>query len=520
MVNYVGDAGANNYTGTNVEDTLDGQGGADWLNGAGGHDSVIGGEGSDTLYGSYGRDTLRGGTETDLLYSWPDEDDDRDVLDGGDGDDFVSSAHKDNAIGGAGTDHIFLRLWDLASVDADLSSYTSGGSISVGAITFSGFERGLIELTDRADRLVAPNAAEFRIEGLRGSDTLIGAGSDDWLSGGVHGSDDLDVLRGETGNDTLIGGLGDRVYGGDGTDTVILNMQESLEEGGVLVTDPFDVDLRVLSGGGVANLGYGGALAGVETGRIQFASGADKIQLGLATIIIHGGPGNDTIIGGDGNDVMWGDEGNDVLRGGAGVDQVDYSSSQRGVVVDLNLTGWQNVSGKELDMLTGIEDLVGSYYKDRLTGNAADNRLVGGGGEDTLVGGQGDDVLIDYIPGFTWAITDRLIGGAGQDTLTCFGGDDVMVWASVAHTAAKAPDLITDLSDGDILDLQGIDANTAAAGDQAFVLVDAFTGVAGQLVRHFDGASTYFLMDVNGDTEADGIIEATGDHSAHDDFVL
>ena len=74
-------------------------------------------------------------------------------------------------------------------------------------------------------------------------------------------------------------------------------------------------------------------------------------------------------------------------------------------------------------------------------------------------------------------------------------------------------DLITDLAAVDTLDLSAIDADTLTAGDQAFVRVGAFSGVAGQYSLTFDAVSGQSLLqaDINGDSKADLIIAFTGD---------
>ena len=116
--------------------------------------------------------------------------------------------------------------------------------------------------------------------------------------------------------------------------------------------------------------------------------------------------------------------------------------------------------------------------------------------------------------------TDRLIGGAGQDVYNGGVGDDVLVWASTFHTTVAAPDGIIGLQAGDVIDLEGIDANTTVGGDQAFTIVAALTGVAGQLAVVFASGTTEWRMDTNGDGVADGVIQASGDHTAHAEYVL
>lgn len=61
---------------------------------------------------------------------------------------------------------------------------------------------------------------------------------------------------------------------------------------------------------------------------------------------------------------------------------------------------------------TVIEDYMGGFGNDHVTGNAANNQLNGGDGDDTLIGGAGDD---------------RLIGGAGHDLLIGGSGNDIYV---------------------------------------------------------------------------------------------
>jgi|GEM_PF-2051375 len=63
------------------------------------------------------------------------------------------------------------------------------------------------------------------------------------------------------------------------------------------------------------------------------------------------------------------------------------------------------------DTLIGIQNLIGTVFGDKLTGDAGPNMLVGGDGNDVLTGGAGND---------------RLAGGAGNDTVNAGRGDDVI----------------------------------------------------------------------------------------------
>lgn len=115
--------------------------------------------------------------------------------------------------------------------------------------------------------------------------------------------------------------------------------------------------------------------------------------------------------------------------------------------------------------------------------------------------------------------SDRLVGGNGIDSLTGGNGDDVFVYRH-ASNAAKG-DVITDFSrsDGDMIDLGQIDANTTGGGNQAFKFIGAkaFSETAGELNYQKGVVSG----DVNGDAKADFHIEITHHHAlnAHD-FIL
>ena len=64
---------------------------------------------------------------------------------------------------------------------------------------------------------------------------------------------------------------------------------------------------------------------------------------------------------------------------------------------------------------------------------------------------------------------------------------------------------------GDRLDLSGVDANTALAGDQAFTLVSAFTRHAGEMTLLYTAGVTLLRLDVTGDGKPDFQMKINGD---------
>ncbi len=143
--------------------------------------------------------------------------------------------------------------------------------------------------------------------------------------------------------------------------------------------------------------------------------------------------------------------------------------------------------------------------------------VIGGGGNDTLVGSGGANSLSGGDG------NDHLDGRGGKDILTGGEGADVFIFRNVAHSSPGVADrdVITDFTQGeDMIDLSIIDADTAAAGNQAFTFLAsvgaAFTGIAGELNFAFedlegtDNDKTIIAGDINGDQVADFSIELTG----------
>src|SRR5690606_40377021 len=127
----------------------------------------------------------------------------------------------------------------------------------------------------------------------------------------------------------------------------------------------------------------------------------------------------DTLIGGGSNDILFGEEGNDTLQGGTG--------------------------------------------KDVLYGQGGNDNLQGGGGSDVLVGSSGADMLTGGIKADTF-----LFNSAAESTVDPAGMDTI---ADLSR------------SDGDKIDLKGVDANDDNPGNNVFTFIgrDQFTGDAGEL---------------------------------------
>ncbi len=156
--------------------------------------------------------------------------------------------------------------------------------------------------------------------------------------------------------------------------------------------------------------------------------------------------------------------------------------------------------GLEREILTGVQNLVGSTYGDTLLGDGQNNSLSGLAGADTLDGRAGNDVL----NGGTGS--DRLIGGAGTDIM--FGGSDTSRDTFVFNMASEsrpgsARDTVHNFVSGtDKFDFSAFDANASASGHQDF----SFSGTnaaAHSVWTATSGKDLILRADVTGDRTAD-----------------
>ncbi len=187
--------------------------------------------------------------------------------------------------------------------------------------------------------------------------TITGGGGSDTLSGDnsalpgtfndvIYGGGGSDILRGVTANDLIYGGTsGDILYGDNNNDTL-----------------------------------YGDG-------------GSDQLYGGVDDDRLFGGTGTDRLEGGSGRDTLAGGASADTLVGGVGSDTADYSASTGAVNVNINDAAAETGGDAAGDVLTGIENLVGSGSADILTGNNAANIIYGGAGTDTITGNSGSDLI-------------------------------------------------------------------------------------------------------------------------------
>ena len=306
------------------------------------------------------------------------------------------------------------------------------------------------------------------LNGDSGNNYIVGTIGDDVL----NGNEGIDTLEADLGNDTLNGGEGDDfLYGGEGND--VLNGDEGNDS---------------LSG----------------------EAGDDSLNGGDGNDGLTGGTGNDVLNGGAGSDSLSGDVGNDLLNGGGADNSKDYLNGGNGIDVyqfgrgfgqdiaseyspsevnTIQLLSDINVSDVVLTRIdtrlelsiTGTTDkltLDGYFYVDSysnstpyqafqiqfadgttwdkaairnkvletaITGTTGNDTLTGGDTNDHISGGAGNDSINagagnDLIEGGTGA--DTLNGGTGDDTYIVDGSDTITKVRAKAQIPCKPPTIL------------------------------------------------------------------------------
>lgn len=278
----------------------------------------------------------------------------------------------------------------------DADGHITGGTVtSIQLVTIDQFNNVTVQETVAGFAIAgatfqaALNVSTLALAQLifNGADAFVGSTLADNLVG--HAGSDL--LLGNGGDDTLTGGLGaDTLNGGAGFDTA----DYSDSHGNPSAIKGVQINL----GAGTAN---------------DWAGNTDTI-VSIERVI--GTQFNDTMIGTVANETFIGLEGPDGFVGNAGIDTVDYSLDAKfggntGVTVNLT-TGVGTDSFGATDGYSGIENVVGTEFDDKITGGAGPNVLRGLGGNDILDG---------VSPG-----ADVMAGGAGNDTYIFTNGAQVV----------------------------------------------------------------------------------------------
>lgn len=325
------------------------------------------------------------------------------------------------------------------------------------------------------------------------------------LAGSLHarGGANGDVIFGGSGDDTLIGGGGaDKLYGGAGDDALTIGggYYASVDGG-----DGFD-SLFIEAGASVTFMN--GAATGIErvvigdNGSALFqyldvSMGTIKSRSTVqGTVTVSGTEADDRILGGAGQDRLFGNSGDDTIVitsvpqhiiGGEGFDTLVVAGGGVFALGDMHLTEFERFLVKDGSTL----DVSNAHFRPGpLLGSGSQGvTIIGSDWKDRISGTSGDDVLTGGYGG------DKISGGAGADTFVFrqhwdIGGDE-------------GRDRITDFShaDGDRISLEGA---AQYVGEIHFIGDAAFSGSGETELRAFERNGKYVVQgDVNHDGNAD-----------------
>ncbi|HWW25010.1 MAG TPA: M10 family metallopeptidase C-terminal domain-containing protein, partial [Caulobacter sp.] len=414
----------------------------DTYNGVGGHtvQAVMGGYGDDLLFAGTGAESFFGEAGDDVFGSGTGAA----TFDGGAGFDAVDYSSNSTGV------TISLGLSTAQSI---------GGSASTTLISIEGLGGTALAdvLTgDGSANLLYGAAGDDRLVGLGGGDLLIGAEGADQLDGGDGG----DMLSGDQGADTLAGGAGSDVFlflKGDGQDVITdFNTAEDkidlsdkdgystiralVQDGSDVVVQLSDTDSIRVKNTQIAALQPRILLLDPTPKTLVGDGLANHLTGGVGNDSLSGLGGDDVLDGGRGDDLLNGGLGRNTLNGGDGVDTITYVDAPNGVNVDLTEgAAYGNVLN---DVISSVEQVIGSAYQDVLEGSSKADHFWGGGGDDGLYGNDGDDVM------YGEAGADTFYGGEGSDQM--FGGAwlDVFVFYSGADSREATPDVLADFTHG------------------------------------------------------------------------
>jgi len=418
--------GRSDAVATNDDDTVFGDGGNDvilgdsgiigsvTLLGGAGNDSLVGGAGDDLIYGQAGNDTLEGGQGLDTLVGSQGNDllsgqDDADSIEGGSGADFIfGGSGDDNIIGGLGS----LSTALVPSVPADDGTDAADFIIGDAGNDVILGDNGTIA----ADRSLVQTQAT----GGAGADTVLGGVGDDIIFGGGFGDFLFGDLTGGTGNDVVVGDQGSMTA----TQIVAVHSTELNSSGNDVITGEGGNDTLLGGDGGDVIDGSAGqdVILG-DNGTVTFAG---AVRQKIATTAGTGG--KDTITGGSDADIALGGDDSDTIDGAGGADillgdngQIDYLG---GIVSFIQTTDTSIATGGDDHIFGGPGDdiMLGGVGSDDLTGDADSDIILGDNGFLDYNKGNNGDLLLDEIAtkDFTIGASDNISGGGGDDI--AFGG--------------------------------------------------------------------------------------------------
>ncbi|WP_298864721.1 calcium-binding protein [uncultured Sulfitobacter sp.] len=390
------------------------------------------------------------------------------------GDDYIETgAGNDLLVGDSSTDSIIEGMvFGEGTLNAFGGDDTLDGGL--GNDTIDGGDG-----SDTASFASVDRSVMVFLDGIGGgSFNAIGQGNDQFIS--------IENVIGSSRNDVIVGDSGDNVIeGGAGADNMVGNQAFSPSGAGDTLsykssTGFVNVSLETgFVGGGSGSHAIGDTfLNGAMSTSFRNVIGSDHNDL------INGDDFDNYLSGGKGDDYLRGrgqEQSNaglgDTLDGGEGSDWADYLDNFTNINVSL-ASGFAN-GGPSTDALgdvfISIENVRGTNFGDRITGDGEDNIFEGRLGADSLFGGGGSDTA-DYRASGTFVNVSLLTGFAGGGTANHANGD---TFDSIENLFGSANGDVLNGSNGNNI-LRGRAGGDALNGNGGFDTAD-YTDSAGSV---------------------------------------
>ena len=395
QVNNVNVAGSTCATVTTM--TINGNGGADTIDlqsvsGTFPNANTItinGGTGTDFLIGSQRADTMNGNGDADTVY-------------GNGGADTITTSDTvgdTDFDGGTGTDRIVVSGGLSDGVVVGPSSITTYSA----TIPHTGFEAATFNPPIGEPQLDLSTAPwPVTVNGNTGNETVVTGPFNDILNLGTQGIADVVIAKADGPNITIFAGGLNSSPGSVGNDTWLgVERAELISPsalgvpGAPVVNSVWDATAAgrpVVMRGGTGNDTMLGGSSGDTLGS---ASASPDEESGNDTF--DGGPGSDTIRPGPGTDTLRKNavSTNATATAASLTSDGETDNYSAGGLEIVSLTGNNNANILNASAFGGRAVLSGAGGNDTLTGSAQDDRLTGGLGDDSFNGGGGTDTLAE-----------------------------------------------------------------------------------------------------------------------------
>jgi Ca2+-binding RTX toxin-like protein len=446
-------AAAINGTGNTLANTITGNSADNVLNGGTGADTLIGGLGNDTYVidnvgdlvveqAAQGIDTVQSSITYTLLANFEN----------------LTLTGAAN-INGTGNELANIITGNTGNnvLDGGLGADTLIGNIGNDTYVVDNLGDAIVEAASAGTDLVKSSidwTLGTNLENLTLTGTANINGTGNSTVNTIIGNAGNNILNGDGGLDTLIGGLGDDTYVIDQAGIVTneaANAGFDTVQSSVTWTLATNLENLILVGAAAID-GTGNAVANIITG-----NGANNV--------LNGGAGADTLIGGMGDDTYVVDNAGDIVTEltGQGIDLIQAS------------VAWTLADNFESLTLIGTAAIngTGNLLDNLITGNSGNNILNGGLGADTLIGGLGNDTYV--------------VDNLGDITTELSAGGTDLVQASLSWTLSSELDNLT---------LTGL-SNIDGTGNS---LVNVITGNAGNNVLNGAGGLDTLVGGLGDDT--------------------